>query len=101
MLSSSIHGQPIYDSINKHGKIICCNKQTFDFWIKWIPFASTKVGQIKLKAWTSQEYKCKNAIYSCLIPKSSVIGVDVEERVSTYMASKTLTVWSDVTHPTL
>ena len=65
--------------LNHCGKIICCNQQTDDFWIKYIELASTIVGKTKLKAWTSKEYECINAIYSCLIPKNSVIGIDVED----------------------
>ena len=79
MWSPSIQGQPIYDAINNRGKIICCNQQTADFWVKYIALASTMVGNIKLKAWTNKEYECKNAIYSCLIPKNSVIGIYVED----------------------
>ena len=52
---------------------------TADFWVKYIELASTIVGKTKLKAWTSKEYECRNAIYSCLIPKNSVIGIDVED----------------------
>ena len=79
MWSPSIRGQPFYDVTNHCGKIICCNQQTVNFWVKYIELASTKVGKIKLKAWTSKEYECKNAIYSCLIPKHSCIGIDVED----------------------
>ena len=77
--SPGIRGQPIYDDINHCGKIICSNQQTVDFWVKYIELASTKVGKIQLKAWTSKEYECKNAIYSCLIPKQTCIGIDVED----------------------
>ena len=79
MWGPGIRGQPIYDDTNHCGKIICCNQQTVDFWVKYIELASTLVGKTKLKAWTSKEYECKNAIYSCLIPKNSVIGIDVED----------------------
>ena len=79
MWSPAIRGQPIYDDTNHCGKIICCNQKTVDFWVKYIELASTIVGKTKLKAWTSKEYECKNAIYSCLIPKNSVIGIDVED----------------------
>ena len=75
MWSPGIKGQPIYDEVNHRGKIICCNKQTVDFWVKYIELASTQVGTIQLKAWTSKEYETKNAIYSCLIPKKTCIGI--------------------------
>ena len=75
--SPAIKGQPIYDEVNHRGKIICSNQQTVDFWVKYIKLASTKVGKIKLKAWTSKEYENKNAIYSCLIPKKTCIGIEV------------------------
>ena len=77
--SPGIKGQPIYDDVNHRGKIICSNQQTVDFWVKYIALASTKVGKIQLKAWTSKEYENKNAIYSCLIPKQTCIGIDVED----------------------
>ena len=51
MWSPAIRGQPICDATNNHGKIICCNKKTVDFWVKYISLASTMVGNIKLKAW--------------------------------------------------
>ena len=73
--SPAVKGQPIYDEVNQRGKIICSNKQTVDFWVKYIELASTQVGTIKLKAWTSKEYETKNAIYSCLIPKKTCIGI--------------------------
>ena len=79
MWSPTIRGQPIYDDTNHRGKIICCNQKTADFWVKYIELASTIVGKTKLKAWTSKEYECRNAIYSCLIPKNSVIGIDIED----------------------
>ena len=75
--SPAIKGQPIYDEVNHRGKIICSNQQTVDFWVKYIELASTKVGKFKLKAWTSKEYENKNAIYSCLIPKKTCIGIEV------------------------
>ena len=74
--SPAIKGQPIYDEVNHCGKIICSNKQTVDFWIKYIELASTQVGKFKLKVWTSKEYETKNAIYSCLIPKKTCIGIE-------------------------
>ena len=73
--SPDIKGQPIYDEVNHRGKIICSNQQTVDFWVKYIELASTQVSKIKLKAWTSKEYETKNAIYSCLIPKKTCIGI--------------------------
>ena len=73
--SPGIKGQPIYDDVNHRGKIICSNQQTIDFWVKYIDLASKKVSKIHLKAWTSKEYETKNAIYSCLIPLKTCIGI--------------------------
>ena len=70
-------GQPFYDTVKKCGKIICFNKQTVDFWVKWIPLASDMIGIVNCNVWTRQEYENNNVVYSCLIPKSSVIDVDV------------------------
>ena len=39
------------------------------------------VGKIPCKAWTREEYMIKVVRYSCLIPKNSCDGVDVEDLV--------------------
>ena len=79
--SPAIKGQPIYDEVNHRGKTICSNQQTVDFWVKYIELASTQVGKFKLKAWTSKEYETKNAIYSCLIPKKTCIGIETHKKL--------------------
>ena len=78
-----MHGQPSFDDINSRGKIVCRNKKIIDFWVKWIPIASNNVGDIPLKAWTREEYMVKSTRYSCLIPKNSCIGMDVEDLIKT------------------
>ena len=78
-----MHGQPSFDNINSRGKIVCHNDKTLDFWVKWIPIASNDVGDIPLKAWIREEYMVKSNRYSCLIPKNSCIGVNVEDLIKT------------------
>ena len=71
----AIKGQPIYDHVNHRGKIVCTNQQTVDFWVKYIEMISPTISKVQLKAWTSKEYESKNAIYSCLIPNQTCIGI--------------------------
>ena len=73
--SPAVKGQPIYDHVNQRGKIVCTNKQTVDFWVKYIEMISPTISKVQLKAWTSKEYDDKNAIYSCLIPNQTCIGI--------------------------
>ena len=88
--SPGIKGQPVYDDVNHRGKIICSNQQTVDFWVKYIELASTQVGKIKLKAWTSKEYETRNAIYSCLIPKKTCIGISTKAIVQACLTMYTI-----------
>ena len=88
--SPGIKGQPMYDDVNHRGKIICSNQQTVDFWVKYIELASTQVGKIKLKAWTSKEYETKNAIYSCLIPKKTCMGISTKAIIQACLTMYTI-----------
>ena len=82
MWSPSMHvGNLSMMKPKKRGKIICLNKQTADHWVKWIPIAANLVGTIPCKAWTSQEYAIKLVCYSCLIPKFSVMDIDVGDLI--------------------
>ena len=93
----AIKGQPIYDHVNHRGKIVCTNQQTVDFWVKYIEMISPTISKVQLKAWTSKEYECKNAIYSCLIPNKTCNGIPTKAIIP-FVTPK---VWSDVSHPTL
>ncbi len=80
--SPAVKGQPIYDHVNERGKIVCTNKQTIDFWVKYIESVSPSVSSVHLKAWTSKEYDDKNSIYSCLIPNQTCNGIDSKDIVA-------------------
>ena len=73
---------PSYDKAHSRGKIACLNKQTLDFWVKYIPIASKLVGEIPCKAWTREEYKVNRTRYSCLIPKNICDGMNVEDLIN-------------------
>ena len=88
--SPAIKGQPMYDAVNQRGKIICTNQQTVDFWVKYIELASTLVSNIKLKVWTSKEYETKNAIYSCLIPKKTCMGISTKAIIAACLKMYTI-----------
>ena len=78
-----MQGQPSYGEANSRGKIICFNQKTIDFQVKWIPIASNQVGVIPCKAWTKDEYMVKSTRYSCVIPKNSCIGMNVDDLIKT------------------
>ena len=80
--SPAIRGQPIYDHVNQRGKIVCTNKQTVDFWVKYIEMISPTISNVQLKAWTSKEYDDKNLIYSCLIPNQTCIGIPTKDIIA-------------------
>ena len=80
----------MYDAVNQRGKIICTNQQTVDFWVKYIELASTQVSKIKLKVWTSKEYETKNAIYSCLIPKKTCMGISTKAIIAACLKMYTI-----------
>ena len=80
--SPAIKGQPVYDHVNERGKIICTNKQTVDFFVKYIEEVSPSVSSIHLKAWTSREYNDNNSLYSCLIPLDTCDGIDSKDIVA-------------------
>ena len=80
--SPAIRGQPIYDHVNQRGKIVCTNKQTVDFWVKYIEMISPTISNVQLKAWTSKEYDDKNSIYSCLIPNQTCIGIPTKDIIA-------------------
>ena len=80
--SPAVKGQPVYDHVNNRGKIVCTNKQTIDFWVKYVHEISPSVSSVHLKAWTSKEYDDKNSIYSCLIPNKTCEGIDSKDIVA-------------------
>ena len=88
--SPAIRGQPIYDHVNQRGKIVCTNKQTVDFWVKYIEMISPSISKVQLKAWTSKEYDDKNSIYSCLIPNQTCIGIPSKDIIAACLRMYTI-----------
>ena len=73
---SNLIRQPSYDAENSRGKIVCGDKQTLDFWVKYIPIAAITVCNLNCKAWTWKEYEIPRIRYSCLIPLDTCNGLD-------------------------